>query len=102
MEKQIEFRVPEPIETWKNDDTFIDDTKRNVGRVLDSAVEKVKTAKNKVVDEAKTIAPEAVETIKDSASRLNREKQVIPGIKNSYLVWGGAIVLGYWVLNKFV
>ena len=104
--KDLNFKVAHP-QTLMSDDTFVNPNhttssveKSKNGDIIDGVINLAKNTKDMLVDETKTIAPEVVDTFKDSKRRLDSEKRLIKAIPNSYLYYGIVLVAGYFIVKR--
>lgn len=85
--------------TWIESDNFAESVDSAEGIVKDATV-KVKETTELIIDEAKTIAPEVLKTLKESSDRLNSKQRVFSFAPNNVLVYGTLGILSYILVKK--
>ena len=110
--KQLNFKVKNPVNVWTNKDSFVNgnvpqppagsDTVVKNNGVIDAVIDVAKKTKDMLIDESKTIAPDVVDTLKDSQKRLDSDYRIINAIPNSYLYCGIIGLVSFIVVKKLL
>lgn len=89
MENQIINLEPAQSKSWEENNNFIDEQKitKSVKSGIEKATDVVKETAEMVVNEAKLVAPEVVDVIKDQNQRLKNEERIIDQIPNNFLYY---------------
>lgn len=108
--KQLNFKVAYPSQPFTQDDSFADthvkmayasDNKTRNGGIIDTFLQTAKSTKDMIVEESKVIAPDVVDTFKESRTRLNKERRIIKAIPNSILYYS-IVAIGVLVIVRNV
>lgn len=102
MKEQMSKINPPENKEWEEKDNFEKKPEVKITSIIDKITEKATETVGIIKDEAKTVAPEILETAKKSSERLNKKNRIFEAVPNDVLAFGLVFIGSVIVAKKLL